>query len=99
MWLLQGLGVPFNIGSYALLTRLVAHCTGLRAGELIHTIGDAHVYCNHVEALKEQLQREPKPFPTLAITTDNTDIDGFSLADLKLEGYKSHAKIKMEMAV
>lgn len=59
----MGLGVPFNVASYALLTRLIAHCCGLKAGEFVHVIGDAHVYLNHVEALREQLTREPRPFP------------------------------------
>ncbi|KAJ1623204.1 thymidylate synthase/dCMP hydroxymethylase domain-containing protein, partial [Pavlovales sp. CCMP2436] len=62
-----GLGVPFNIASYALLTRLVAHVAGLKAGELVHTLGDAHVYENHVDALNEQLKRTPGAFPTLKI--------------------------------
>lgn len=64
----MGLGVPFNIASYALLTRMIAHCCDLKPGDFIHTIGDAHVYLNHVEPLKIQLERTPKPFPTLEIT-------------------------------
>ncbi len=63
----MGLGVPFNIASYALLTHMIAHVTGLRAGDFVHTLGDAHVYSNHVGPLKEQLQREPRPFPKLNI--------------------------------
>ena len=62
-----GLGVPFNIASYALLTCLFAHLTGLKRGEFVHSIGDAHVYLNHVDALKEQLKRKPRPFPKLRI--------------------------------
>ena len=94
-----GLGVPFNIASYALLTHLVAHVTGLKPGEFVHVMGDAHVYTNHVEPLKEQLLREPRPFPTLTINPDKRDIDSFTLDDFKLEGYKPHPTIKMEMAV
>ena len=63
----MGLGVPFNIASYALLTIMIAHVTGLRPGDFIHTLGDAHVYSNHVEALKQQLERKPRPFPTISI--------------------------------
>ena len=63
----MGLGVPFNIASYALLTHMIAHVTGLRAGDFVHTLGDAHVYSNHVGPLQEQLQREPRPFPKLNI--------------------------------
>ena len=63
----MGLGVPFNIASYSLLTRIIAHVTGLKAGEFIHVIGDCHVYSNHVEALEEQLKRNPRAFPLLDI--------------------------------
>jgi len=95
----MGLGVPFNIASYALLTRLVAQACGLRAGEFVHVIGDAHVYSNHVDALKEQLQREPRPFPKLKINPAKTDIDSFVYADFTVEDYKPHKKIEMKMAV
>jgi dihydrofolate reductase / thymidylate synthase len=94
-----GLGVPFNIASYALLTHLVAHVTGRKPGDFIHTIGDAHVYLNHVDALREQLQREPRDFPTLRINPDKTRIDDFTLDDLVVEGYNPHKTIKMKMAV
>jgi dihydrofolate reductase/thymidylate synthase len=94
-----GLGVPFNIASYALLTHMVAHVTGRKAGEFIHTIGDAHVYLNHIDALREQLAREPRDFPTLRINPDKTDIDGFVLDDFVVEGYNPHKTIKMKMAV
>lgn len=95
----MGLGVPFNIASYALLTHLVAHVTGLKPGEFVHTIGDAHIYLNHVEALKQQLQREPRDFPTLKINPAKTDIDDFVYDDLEVIGYNPHKMIKMKMAV
>ena len=95
----MGLGVPFNIASYSLLTHMLAHCTGLKAGEFIHVIGDCHVYTNHVEPLKEQLTREPRPFPKLHIKTANTDIDKFSYEDFEIVGYNPHKSIKMKMAV
>lgn len=94
-----GLGVPFNIASYALLTRLVAQCTGLRAGELVHVMGDTHVYANHVEPLKEQLKNTPRHFPTLSINPAKTDIDSFTFEDFELVGYSPHQKIEMKMAV
>lgn len=94
-----GLGVPFNIASYALLTRLVAQVCGLKAGDFVHTMGDAHVYCNHLDALREQLSREPRPFPKLRLNPLVRDIDGFQYSDLTLEGYDPHPVIKMKMAV
>lgn len=95
----MGLGVPFNIASYALLTRIVAHVCNLQPGDFIHVIGDAHCYLNHVDALQEQIQRIPKPFPTLQIHTANTDIDGFQFSDFVLENYQPDGAIKMKMAV
>jgi len=95
----MGLGVPFNIASYALLTRLVARATGLKCGDLVHVIGDAHVYCNHVEPLKTQLLNEPRPFPTLRINPDKVDIDSFVYEDFEILDYKPHKSIKMDMAV
>eukprot|EP01138_Halocafeteria_seosinensis_P012778 gb/GECG01013054.1/.p1 GENE.gb/GECG01013054.1/~~gb/GECG01013054.1/.p1 ORF type:complete len:519 (+),score=67.36 gb/GECG01013054.1/:1-1557(+) len=95
----MGLGVPFNIASYALLTRLIAQVTGLRAGELVHVIGDAHVYLNHIDPLKEQLKRTPRPFPVLRIAPEVTDILDFRYEHFTIEGYNPHAKIQMEMAV
>lgn len=94
----MGLGVPFNIASYALLTRLVANVVGLRPGEFVHVLGDAHVYLNHVDALKEQLTRKPKAFPTLRIK-HRENIEDFTLDDLVLEGYEPHDAIAMKMAV
>jgi dihydrofolate reductase/thymidylate synthase len=95
----MGLGVPFNIASYALLTRLIAQVTGLEAGEFIHVIGDAHVYSNHVEPLMEQLGRVPRPFPRLLIDPSIKDIDAFRFEHFTVEGYDPHPPIKMEMAV
>jgi len=95
----MGLGVPFNIASYSLLTRMVAQVCDLKAGDFVHVIGDTHVYSNHVEPLKEQLLREPRPFPTLKINPDVKDIDGFQYSDFEIIGYKPHKKIKMKMAV
>ncbi|XP_045126905.1 thymidylate synthase-like isoform X4 [Portunus trituberculatus] len=95
----MGLGVPFNIASYALLTYMIAHITDLKPGDFVHTLGDAHVYSNHCEALKEQIKREPKPFPKLRIKRKITSIDDFKMEDFELDGYKPHPKIKMDMAV
>jgi thymidylate synthase len=94
-----GLGVPFNIASYSLLTRMVAHVCGLKPGEFVHMLGDTHVYMNHVEALKEQLTREPRPFPTLTIKTRGQDIDSFVFEDFELHDYNPYGPIKMDMAV
>ena len=94
-----GLGVPFNIASYALLTRMIAHVTGLAPGEFIHTMGDAHIYVDHVDALKVQLEREPKSFPKLEIKRDVKDINDFRYDDFKIVGYKPHGKIEMKMSV
>lgn len=95
----MGLGVPFNIASYSLLTHLVAHCTNLEPGEFIHILGDAHVYKNHIDPLKEQIQRTPSEFPKLKINTTNKDIEKFNYNDLEIVGYKPQKGIKMEMAV
>lgn len=95
----MGLGVPFNIASYSLLTYMIAHVTGLKTGDFVHTIGDAHVYVNHVDPLKEQLKREPRPFPKLYIKRKVEEINDFTLEDFEIVGYKPHPKIQMEMAV
>jgi thymidylate synthase len=94
-----GLGVPFNIASYALLTCLVAQVCGLERGEFVHTMGDAHVYLNHVDPLLEQLERTPKPFPKLRLNERVADIDAFMAEDIILEDYHPHPSIKMEMCV
>ena len=95
----MGLGVPFNIASYALLTCMIAHVCDLKPGDFVHTLGDAHVYSNHLDALEEQLKRKPKAFPKLRIKRKITDIEDFTYDDLELTDYKPHPKIKMEMAV
>ena len=94
-----GLGVPFNIASYALLTRMIAQVTGRQAGDFIHTIGDAHIYLNHIDALKEQLERKPRSFPKLKINPNKTNIDDFEFSDFEVIGYNPHKPIKMTMAV
>jgi dihydrofolate reductase/thymidylate synthase len=95
----MGLGVPFNIASYSLLTCLIAHCTDLEPGEFIHIIGDAHIYKNHIDPLKKQLKREPREFPTIKINTENKDITKFLYEDLVIENYKPYKSIKMKMSV
>ena len=95
----MGLGVPFNIASYALLTIMLAHVTGLRPGDFVHTLGDAHVYSNHVEALRQQLERKPRPFPTISIKRKVENIDEFKFEDFEVIGYDPHPKIAMDMAV
>lgn len=95
----MGLGVPFNIASYALLTRMIAHVCNLLPGELIHTLGDTHIYLNHIEALKEQITRQPKPFPVLQFKRDISNIDDFCYEDIELKNYEYHSNLKMEMAV
>uniref|UniRef100_A0A147AUQ4 Thymidylate synthase n=1 Tax=Fundulus heteroclitus TaxID=8078 RepID=A0A147AUQ4_FUNHE len=95
----MGLGVPFNIASYALLTYMIAHITGLQPGDFVHTLGDAHVYVNHVDPLKEQLQREIRPFPKLKIKRKVESIDDFQSEDFEICDYNPHPSIKMQMAV
>ncbi|KAF7312523.1 hypothetical protein MIND_00266000 [Mycena indigotica] len=95
-----GLGIPFNIASYALLTHMMAHVTGTEANELIIQLGDAHVYRDHVDALEIQLKRTPKPFPTLRWARDDiTDIEQFVYSDFVVEGYECHPTIAMKMSV
>jgi thymidylate synthase len=93
------LGVPFNIASYSLLLHMVAHVTNLEPYEFVHVIGDAHIYHNHFDAVKEQLEREPLPLPKLWLNPEVKDIDSFTMDDIKLEGYESHSAIKADMAV
>ncbi|TIC78741.1 thymidylate synthase [Crenobacter intestini] len=93
------LGVPFNIASYALLTMMVAQVCGLKAGDFVHTLGDAHLYSNHLEQAREQLAREPFPLPTMHLNPAVTDIFGFKFEDFTLEGYQAHPHIKAQVAV
>ena len=93
------LGIPFNIASYALFTHMIAQVCGLAVGELIHVLGDAHIYLNHVDQVKEQLSRDPFPLPSLWLNPDISDIEKFTMADIKLIDYQSHASVKAEMAV
>ena len=95
----MGLGVPFNIASYSLLTCMIAQVCGLKPGDFVHCCGDTHVYSNHVEPLKTQLLNEPRPFPTLKINPDKMDIDSFEFSDFEIIGYDPHPKIEMQMAV
>lgn len=92
------LGVPFNIASYALLTQMVAKVTDLEPGEFVHTLGDAHLYLNHLDQAREQLTREPYPFPTLTLA-DKRDLFSFDYEDFKVTGYKAHDKIAAPIAV
>ena len=93
------LGVPFNIASYSLLLHMVAQATGLKAGDFVHTLGDAHIYHNHFEQVKEQLSRKPYKLPTLWLNQEIKSIDKFTMKDIRLENYESHPSIKAPMAV
>ncbi|MGA2481409.1 MAG: thymidylate synthase, partial [Spirochaetia bacterium] len=93
------IGVPFNIASYSLLTHMVAQACGLKAHEFIHTLGDAHIYSNHVEQVRTQLAREPRGLPTLKLNPDVKDIFGFTFEDVAIEGYTPHPHIRGDIAV
>lgn len=93
------LGVPFNIASYALLTHMVAQVVDLEPGEFIHTLGDAHLYMNHLEQAREQLTREPRPLPTLRLNPDVRELDRFRYEDIEVLGYEPHPHIKAPVAV
>ncbi|AVY95872.1 MULTISPECIES: thymidylate synthase [Microvirgula] len=93
------LGVPFNIASYALLTLMVAQVCGLQAGEFIHTLGDAHLYLNHLPQAELQLSREPRPLPTLRLNPEVKDLFAFTFDDIELVDYDPHPHIKAEVAV
>jgi thymidylate synthase len=93
------LGVPFNIASYALLTMMMAQVTGLKPGEFVHTLGDAHIYLNHIEQVKLQLSRKPYPLPVMKINQEVKNIFDFKYEDFELVGYESHPHIKGEISV
>ena len=93
------LGVPFNIASYALLTMMVAQVTGLQPGDVVHTLGDAHIYANHFEQVRTQMTRKPKPLPFMKINPDVKDLFSFKFEDFELVGYEADSSIKAPIAV
>jgi thymidylate synthase len=93
------LGVPFNIASYALLTMMVAQVCGLQAGDFVHTLGDAHLYNNHLEQTRLQLSREPRPLPSMKLNPKVTNIFDFTFEDFTLENYDPHPHIKAPVAI
>jgi thymidylate synthase len=93
------LGVPFNIASYALLLLIVSQLTGLKPGDFVHTFGDVHIYSNHVDQIKEQLKRKPRPLPRMVINPKVTNIDDFTIDDFKVEDYDPYPPIKGDVTV
>jgi thymidylate synthase len=93
------LGVPFNIASYALLNLMMAQVIGLKVGEFVHVLGDAHLYLNHIEQAHEQLKRQPRPLPVLKLNPEIKDIFGFSFGDVAIENYAPHPHIAAKVAV
>ena len=93
------LGVPFNIASYALLTMMIAKVTGLGLGDFVHTFGDAHIYSNHFDQVREQITRKPRSFPKMLIERDISSIDDFKFEDFKLENYDPYPPIKGDVTV
>jgi thymidylate synthase len=93
------LGVPFNIASYSLLTHMVAQVCGLGVGDFVHTLGDTHLYLNHIEQARLQLERDPRPLPTLKLNPERTSLDSFRIEDVEVVGYDPHPAIRAPIAV
>lgn len=90
---------PFNIASYALLTHMIAHVTGLGVGDFVHTFGDAHLYLNHIEQARQQLGRDPLPLPRLWLNPEVDDLFAFRYEDIRIDGYQAHPHIAAPVAV